>query len=204
MPIKVTFSFDATKIRKETKIVKKHYVQINKLRNLYLDILKNRTNYDKNKDLFYFLEKFFKQDLQRFRNRSYIIPSQLELKSATCIPGVARLYVDVDGNFHMCERISHAFKIGDFRTGVSYLKAKEIYDQYKHSVMKECKQCIAMHFCRICAAVVAKNNGTFNIEGYCEEIRESFKSLITTYYSILEESPKVVENHIIDEEIIYK
>lgn len=69
-----------------------------------------------------------------------------------CIPGVRRIFVTVDGNYKLCERISDSAPgIGNVKNGVdidvlydSYIKA------YGEMSLKTCKKCWAINICDSC------------------------------------------------------
>jgi uncharacterized protein len=68
-----------------------------------------------------------------------------------CIPGIQRLFVDVDGFFYPCEKIieNEGFRIGSIYDGINYEKAYQFANVGKLSE-KECKHCWAMRFCELC------------------------------------------------------
>ena len=74
--------------------------------------------------------------------------------SGPCIPGALRLFVNVDGNFYPCERVSEtcaAFCIGDLENGFDIEKSKALLNI--GSLTKEqCKNCWAVYFCSGCAS----------------------------------------------------
>lgn len=73
--------------------------------------------------------------------------------SGPCVPGIQRLFVDVDGNLYPCERVSEASKavrMGHIDTGFDVEKARTLLNIGKLTE-KECKQCWAFRFCSSCA-----------------------------------------------------
>ncbi|WP_178076014.1 radical SAM/SPASM domain-containing protein [Paenibacillus oralis] len=74
--------------------------------------------------------------------------------SGTCVPGLKKLFVDVNGNFFPCERInenSTLMKIGNVEQGFEIDKVREILNV--GSVTEDhCKDCWAFHCCSICPA----------------------------------------------------
>lgn len=72
--------------------------------------------------------------------------------SGPCVPGIQRLFVDVDGNLYPCERVSEsskAVKIGHINTGFDIEQARKILNIGKLTE-KECRQCWAFRFCSSC------------------------------------------------------
>ena len=71
-----------------------------------------------------------------------------------CIPGAQRLFVDVNGDFFPCERVSETsqvMKIGGIHTGFDYAKIREILNIGKITE-ESCKNCWSFRFCFLCAA----------------------------------------------------
>ena len=70
-----------------------------------------------------------------------------------CVPGVLRLFVDINGKFYSCEKISENSQtmcIGDINTGFDYENIYKIMNIGNMTINK-CKKCIALRHCNICA-----------------------------------------------------
>lgn len=73
--------------------------------------------------------------------------------SGPCIPGVKRLFVNVNGRFYPCERsneLSESLCIGNVDDGFNIIKIFELLNIAKITE-KECKNCWAIRFCYSCA-----------------------------------------------------
>jgi uncharacterized protein len=57
-----------------------------------------------------------------------------------CIPG-AKIAVDCDGNFHLCEKINYNFPIGNYIEGIEMKKITEILQKWKDATIK-CASCL--------------------------------------------------------------
>lgn len=71
-----------------------------------------------------------------------------------CLPGVLRLFINADGSFYPCERVSEAsetMKIGDLDNGIDIEKAKKLLNMGSISE-QACKNCWAFYYCTLCAA----------------------------------------------------
>ncbi|WES35068.1 Cys-rich peptide radical SAM maturase CcpM [Ruminiclostridium papyrosolvens DSM 2782] len=78
-----------------------------------------------------------------------------------CVAGVQRLFVDVDGNFYPCERVSESspqMKIGNINDGFDVNKIKTLLNIGKLSENK-CVDCWALMFCDLCAAAADDIDG---------------------------------------------
>lgn len=70
-----------------------------------------------------------------------------------CIPGMRRLFMDVEGNFYPCERVSEepCMRIGSLKSGFDQEKIKSFINVGKMTE-QQCKQCWAFAFCEQCIA----------------------------------------------------
>ncbi len=78
-----------------------------------------------------------------------------------CVPGAQRLFIDVDGNFYPCERVSEAspqIKVGSINDGFDVDKIRTLLNIGKISENK-CINCWALTFCSLCAAAADGNDG---------------------------------------------
>lgn len=94
-----------------------------------------------------------------------------------CLPGVARLMMDVDGNFYPCERVSEAseiMKIGHVDQGIDAEKAKYLLN-VGTITEQECINCFAFNFCKACCACADGNTELSRDKklAYCDRIRYS-------------------------------
>ncbi len=70
-----------------------------------------------------------------------------------CVPGVARLFCNVDGDFFPCERVSEnspIMKIGNVDDGIDVKKGENLLNVGRITEDK-CKKCWAFSFCTSCA-----------------------------------------------------
>ncbi|TYQ14967.1 UNVERIFIED_CONTAM: uncharacterized protein Cloal_1366 [Acetivibrio alkalicellulosi] len=73
--------------------------------------------------------------------------------SGPCIPGAQRLFIDVNGNFYPCERVSEKSKImqiGHIDKGFDYDKIRSLLN-IGEITSENCKDCWAFKFCTLCA-----------------------------------------------------
>jgi uncharacterized protein len=71
-----------------------------------------------------------------------------------CIPGVQRLFLNANGNFYPCERVSETsemMKMGNIEEGFDFEKARKILNIGKVNE-KSCINCWAIRQCGLCAA----------------------------------------------------
>lgn len=93
-----------------------------------------------------------------------------------CIPGERRLFVDVDGNFYPCERISEyeQFQVGSLDRGFDLERVKQMINVGQYTE-KECVSCWAFLFCGTCiASMIDKTEPSraMRLKG-CQSMREN-------------------------------
>ena len=108
-----------------------------------------------------------------------------------CIPGVRKIFVTANGDFHICERMPHtAPKIGDAFSGIDIDHIKKIYiDDYSQKSIFSCSTCWAIQHCGVCYAL-SFHNGKYdnNIKNqYCIAERYSLEKTLILYCKLLEQ-----------------
>ncbi len=100
--------------------------------------------------------------------------------SGPCIPGQLRLFVNADGFFHPCERVSelsNIMQIGSLNEGFNYEKAGQLLNICSIT-SEECRNCWAFHHCTICARMV-DDSDRFSSDlklKQCDTVRASLKN----------------------------
>lgn len=94
-----------------------------------------------------------------------------------CLPGVARLMMDVEGNFYPCERVSEKseiMKIGHIDKGIDLEKAKYLLN-VGTITKQECMNCFAFNFCKACCACCDGNTELSREKKltYCNSIKST-------------------------------
>lgn len=107
-----------------------------------------------------------------------------------CIPGVNKLFMNVDGTFYPCERInedSESTKIGDIYNGFDIEKAEKILNVGKLTEDK-CKNCWAFRHCYLCIAYCDTPDGISKDKraSRCPEVRSSVENMFKDYLALKE------------------
>ncbi len=77
-----------------------------------------------------------------------------------CFPGAAKLFIDSDGKFHICERIKTNLPIGDVDNGYDYEAIRSVHRQWADEIIRlRCWECPAWSFCGVCAAQSEEEKG---------------------------------------------
>lgn len=115
--------------------------------------------------------------------------------TGTCLPGVRKLFVATNGDFHICEKIEHRRPIGNVCKGFDFENINKLFDEYYSDVSKVCTKCWALRLCGFCVAHAMKC-GEFSIENKrkcCIGNRKSLKRELRRYCDILEANPRAFD-----------
>lgn len=150
-----------------------------------------------------FTSKRSTDDMYRIHNRRLTEePVDNYSFNGCCIPGSRRLYVTVDGEFKLCERIGESPKLGNVEKGIDleYVREKYIEDYMTQSV-KSCNDCWAVSMCGLCYTD-SYDESNFRLDyknELCESQRFQLERALGQYHQILEEDPESLDylNHIV-------
>lgn len=123
--------------------------------------------------------------------------------NACCIPGTRRLFVDVDGNFHTCERIIPTMPLGNVWDGLNFDLVWRLEKQYAELSWPECSACFAVRLCSLCWAQCVDEKGRLNMtlkQQVCQSIKWHIARALQHYCSVLEENPHAfdyLDNYVI-------
>jgi len=101
---------------------------------------------------------------------------QTDVPSGPCIPGQLRLFVNVDGSFFPCERVSEkssAMYIGSLKDGFNLKNAQDILNIGKLTE-NECKKCWCFRYCGMCVKKADSTSGELSAEvklSFCDGTR---------------------------------
>jgi len=120
--------------------------------------------------------------------------------SGPCIPGQLRLFVNADGLFFPCERVSEkspAMCIGSIDSGFNIEKAYRILN-VGSLTEAECRNCWCFRLCTLCAKKADDNSEELSErvkKSYCPEIRIGAYSTVQQYL-LFKEIPVYYPNHV--------
>ena len=155
---------------------------INKLRQKYKSDISNKQHQD-----IYLLKKLFDRDFSQIHTREMKFIQNTYPPQGTCLPGERRVFVNVKGNFFMCEKVNASYPIGNVDDGFDFEKISNFLIEYEN-FFKDCRNCWALRFCLKCFTSICENDNFSyrrknelckqrlyiierNLEDYCE-IRE--------------------------------
>lgn len=103
-----------------------------------------------------------------------------------CIPGAHKLTVDVDGRFHICEKISPQFSIGNIENGFDYSKIALYVNQLIAIRQLHCQNCNIKNRCSLCYVQMESDNCFSFDHALCDKVKNSIASSFSLRYSMLE------------------
>jgi len=132
--------------------------------------------------------------------------SQTYFFTGNCFPGGIRLFVNSDGEFHICEKISSGFSIGNISQGYDIEKIKSIVNGWKKQIVQlKCWKCSIWHACPACFAQFPSTDNSpspsFTItQQDCKNWKKGYKMAFDKYIRLKEQELKneVNEDHHID------
>ncbi len=135
---------------------------------------------------------FYKKMVNSWLDKFYTIPTHnLAVTgkfTGACFPSIDKMYVDVDGSIHMCERIHSNFPIGHIDTGLDYEVILKIKNQWNQNLVKMiCWECEAWWLCNFCYATQAKCDSIIIEKKDCNNYIKSVKKSLTDFINSLEE-----------------
>lgn len=135
---------------------------------------------------------FHKRDIETiYSYKEFLSPIKETPKvahpSGTCVPGLKKLFVDVNGNLFPCERIdenSSLMKMGNLQDGFDIKKVREILN-VGAVTEQNCKECWAFHCCSICPAAADNGKDEHYSESYklskCNRVKASALENLKNY-----------------------
>lgn len=120
-------------------------------------------------------------------------PSKIHYMNGCCVPGGRRLYLTVNGEFAVCERIGPSPFIGNVDEGINFEKIKKYYiTDFVNEASKYCKDCWAVHMCKLCYTNCYTKEGIHMPYRHLQCImqRQSLHKDLVLYHELLERDPK--------------
>ncbi|MFA6363731.1 radical SAM protein [Methanoregula sp.] len=154
----------------------------------YLNNTKNNAEYSS------FFDRIFGLNYSKMINMIPILinrENSIIPYTGACIPG-RKIFVDVDGNFHMCEKINHYFNIGNIHEGLNFKKIADYIKIYRQRLDK-CKLCSISRLCPYCYCMFSKGAQFQNASQFCNQ-EQVFKKQMSDAFSFAEKNPVLIES----------
>lgn len=102
----------------------------------------------------------------------------------------SRLFLDIHGKFHVCEKINHWFPIGDIANGFYFDKIQEIASDYSSVIENNCMGCKVRFLCNPCYVSFAED-GRFKIDkDFCKWQKKHILKRLKNYVRLNERLSK--------------
>lgn len=107
-----------------------------------------------------------------------------------CHPGVRRLFVNTDGEFHICERAHNHYKLGNVDSGFDLDLMVEYYRKMDAAIA-DCKDCWAISHCERCWAKIGDIDDFRgeNKERFCNTQKKVIEIAFKAYVELLKKDP---------------
>ncbi len=112
--------------------------------------------------------------------------------TGSCVPG-RKLFVDVNGTFHMCEKINDAFPIGNVEEGLDFKKIEHVVNKFI-SHMDNCPSCSVSRKCNYCFVTFMTDKGFLKSSRVCDKVDSRSKWSFTETLEVAELDSEFVEN----------
>lgn len=139
------------------------------------------------------------QDIQRNYKNLYSFLEQLDLSeglpetgvpSGPCVAGKTKLFINTDGNFYPCEKVSElssSMCIGNLKNGFNYSAVKNLLN-IAQLTSEECKNCWAFAHCFLCATY-CDDHGELSGDlrkSFCRGVQKELEEKILDYIALIE------------------
>ena len=141
-----------------------------------------------------FLQKLMEDSLIKIYKRNIGSRiSEYPYPNGVCVPGLRRIFVSVDGKFHICEKVTEYVPIGDVYNGLNYDKIQSIMKEYLEKSLEKCCKCWAVRLCSLCYVHtltdkldfkakernchIEKKNIIYGLKLYCRILKQNSRAL---------------------------
>lgn len=122
-------------------------------------------------------------------------PSQTHYMNGCCVPSARRLYITVNGDFAVCERLGPSPLIGNVDEGINFEQVKKHYiDDFTKEASKYCNDCWAVHMCTMCYINCYDEEGIHISyrHAHCLVNRQAIEKNLIRYHELLENNPESI------------
>lgn len=138
------------------------------------------------------------QNLQKIHSRRISgKPMNEYIMNGCCMPGGRKLFVTVDGNYNLCERMGETPIIGNYIDGYDIDSIKKYYvNDYCECSKNDCSRCWAINLCSICYAICYDKDGLNILTKKYKCISERFgiENYLKLYHEMMYSNPSVIED----------
>lgn len=177
---------DGTIALLQEKIISKHNNQIAPLE-AYIEKVKNN-------DMNNIISAHFDNKFMRIHRRNDAVDNVF---SGVCRPFAKKMFVDVEGNVHMCENFVNGKEFGTINDNFDTEKIKSLLSKYKVARGDTCSKCWASKLCSLCYRDIIDRNGDVNEtrgKALCHNERMAILSLLEQYCKVMENGSEFLDH----------
>ncbi|OPX77971.1 MAG: molybdenum cofactor biosynthesis protein A [Methanosaeta sp. PtaB.Bin039] len=112
--------------------------------------------------------------------------------TGACIPG-RKIFVDVNGFYHLCEKVNSDFPIGNVNEGLNFKKIYKLIVNY-NSCMDKCPECGVARRCNFCYKSFATDKDFLHSSTVCKEVESNMKRSFIEAFEIAEKFPEFIDD----------
>jgi len=116
--------------------------------------------------------------------------------SGACILG-RKIFVDVHGNFHACERINQSFPLGNVQSGLDYKRIASMMNNYFEH-LDSCKSCTTSKLCGYCYNHFAQKGHFDYASDVCKNEENRKKAALSRAFTLGERYPHLIDTLVND------
>jgi len=113
--------------------------------------------------------------------------------TGACIPG-RKIFVDVNGRYHMCEKVNEDIPIGDVNGGLDFKTILKVIKEYNNS-MDKCPECEVTRRCVCCYKSFMTSKRFLRSSEVCKGVESGMKKSFIDTFEIAEKYPEFVEKN---------
>lgn len=147
------------------------------------------------------LRRLFDEELKVMALRDGRVMPQRLMLNGSCYPGRKRIFVDVYGNYHPCERFGRRLKIGSVKNGVQQNRIDWAIETFANIRNSLCRECWAQRVCTPCLQHAKDPEGEISLEGLsqtCEGKRKELLTGLDNYINLIDLDKARAEKYIKD------
>lgn len=145
------------------------------------------------------LRRCFDNDLKAMAIKDdRVMPKELML-NGSCYPSKTRLFVDVDGNYHPCERFGPRLKIGVAGSQVQEETVDKLIDYFAQIRTPVCSECWGQRVCTPCLQHAKDPEGEISLTGFvqsCDRKKSGLLIGLDNYVVLMQLDKKITGEYI--------
>jgi uncharacterized protein len=141
-------------------------------------------------------DNLFEQGVVRIFHRPRMKLPEEMFPTASCVPGLRKLFVKPNGDLLPCERVGDDMVIGSVSDGFDHAKIKRLYASMVAALESRCPSCWAQRLCGLCFAALGSTISRAKpeiSELLCEQVRGQICQDLQTYCELFERGDEYVD-----------